>query len=172
MFCNWLSQKEGRKPCYVREAQKGWSRDPAANGYRLVTEAEWEYACRAKTATNFSFGGDERWFGDHGYSASDSRSRTWPVGSKLPNPWGLFDMHGNVAEWCWDRYGEFEGDLVDPHGPPTGVNHVLRGGGINYPGARYCQSGVRMKHAPDVRIVGIGFRIGCTAGTGTKPGSP
>jgi formylglycine-generating enzyme required for sulfatase activity len=127
-FCNARSRLEGLKPCYNEETG---ACDFQANGYRLPTEAEWEYACRAATTGDYSFGSDERQLGNFGWFADNSSAKTHPVGQKRPNPWGLLDMHGNVAEWCQDVYDPAyykASPEKNPCGPADGNEYVLRGG--------------------------------------------
>lgn len=134
---------------------------PAGYVYRLPTEAEWEYSCRAGTTTRFSHGDDPGYtqLGQYGWYSANSGSATHPVGGKLPNPWGLHDMHGNVWEWCYDWYGGFSGgSLTDPVGPVSGSSRVIRGGGW-YIYGRYCRSAYRSDGSPDVRNGYIGFRV-------------
>jgi formylglycine-generating enzyme required for sulfatase activity len=131
-FCNWLSGQEGLKPCYQADARDGWVLSPESVGYRLPTEAEWEFACRAGTTTQFSFGDDPRQMDRHGWCWPIIQKTAQPVAERLPNPFGLYDMHGNVAEWCNDWYVRCDYDglpQIDPHGPPPAVGpHVYRGG--------------------------------------------
>lgn len=128
-YCNERSRAEGLQPCYDEAT---WTCDPAADGYRLPTEAEWEYACRAGTGTRYSFGDDARGLAAYAWFAGNAAGATHPVGRKQPNPWGLYDMHGNVAEWCQDGfdksyYGASPSD--NPRGPdPAGAERVVRGG--------------------------------------------
>src|SRR5262249_8869405 len=113
LFCNWLSSREGRKPCYREGERKDdggkpareltWSCDVDAGGYRLPTEVEWEYACRAGSTSAYSFGNDTRLLPSYAFFNWNSEEHAWAGGQKLPNGWGLFDMHGNVAEWCWHQ---------------------------------------------------------------------
>lgn len=105
------------------------------NGLRpdLPTEAEWEYACRAGSTGKWCFGSDEAHLGDYAWYDSNSGDKTHPVGLKKPNAWGLFDMHGNVWEWCKDWYGSYTAASLDPQGPPSGNRKVIRGGA-------YCNS--------------------------------
>ena len=115
----------------------------AGNVYRLPTEAEWEYACRAGTTTKYSFGDDESEFGDYAWYCDNSDEQTHPVGSKKPNAWGLYDMHGNVLEWCQDWYGDYpSGSVTDPTGPAVGSHRVIRGGSWDRT-AGYCRSAHR-----------------------------
>jgi formylglycine-generating enzyme required for sulfatase activity len=127
-FCNARSRVEGLKPCYNEDTAEC---DFAADGYRLPTEAEWEYACRAGTTTDYSFGNEPRAVGDYAWFGDNSGKKTHSVGQKRPNPWGLFDMHGNVAEWCQDVYDPayYAGSLdKNPRGPADGKEYALRGG--------------------------------------------
>ncbi len=127
-FCNRCSEMEGLTPCYDLST---WECDFEASGYRLPTEAEWEYACRAGTQTAYFFGDNDRQLSKYGWCKPHSLGRTWPVAQKLPNPWGLYDMHGNVWEWCNDYYSKTyysESPRENPRGPESGKKRVLRGG--------------------------------------------
>jgi len=149
-FCQKLSEKEGRK-------------------YRLPTEAEWEYACRAGSQKRYHFGddpaviGEYAWFGNSLYVRSsirgNSRKTTHSVGEKKPNAWGLYDMHGNVWEWCHDWYGGYEQtQMEDPKGPPTGSGRVVRGGSWEG-GVRIQCSATRYSAKPGRRSYDLGFRV-------------
>ena len=117
--------------------------------FRLPTEAEWEYACRAGTTTAFHFGDDPAPLRDHAWYRANSENQTHPVGLKLPNAWGLYDMHGNVWEWCSDLYGEYPaGPVTDPTGAQTGEERVLRGGSWGLPYA-FCRSATRRQSIAD-----------------------
>jgi len=170
-YCNKLSEKEGLTPVYTIDKSRSdtnnhseydnvrwlvtWNRN--ANGYRLPTEAEWEYACRAGTITRFTTGDmisdvlanyDGR-FIYSGYENPNGlfRGKTTDVGSFAPNPWGLYDMYGNVEEWCWDWYGQYP-NLAEsnPIGAFSGMYRVTRGGSFSHPmsgirsSARFCAS--------------------------------
>ncbi len=148
----------------ARERAAG--RLPAGYEYRLPTEAEWEYACRAGTATRFSYGDDLNYtsLGDYAWYSGNSGSQTHPVGKKLPNTWGLYDMHGNVWEWCQDWYGTYPGGSVtDPRGPNTGSNRVGRGGSW-HDGGRYCRTANRGGINPGYRSIDLGFRPALASG--------
>lgn len=168
-FCNLLSEREGLELCYqVKKDVVTWQR--AANGYRLLTEAEWEFACRAGSTTRWSFGDDEGALAEHAWFSGNSSDKPQPVGRKKPNAWGLHDMHGNVYEWCWDRFGlYFEGISRDPKGPREGEGRVLRGGPfIN--GPRTLRSANRFRVLPEVRDVDLGFR--CARGPHRQAPNP
>ena len=123
--------------------------------FDLPTEAQWEYACRAGTTTTYSYGNSAN--GDYMWYTSNSSSKTHPVGSKSANPWGLYDMHGNVAEWCLDWYGAL-GYGTDPKGSSSGSGRVLRGGCWDYV-ADGCTSSVRLDITPSVEHFYLGFRL-------------
>ncbi|MDR2825798.1 MAG: formylglycine-generating enzyme family protein [Deltaproteobacteria bacterium] len=126
--------------------------------YRLPTEAEWEYAARAGTKTTYFFGNSETDLGRYALY-SNPGSTTQPVGQKQPNPWGLYDIYGNVWEWMQDWFGEYPKKAVsDPRGPSSGSYRVNRGGGWNS-NARHCRSAHRSKILPDYRLSNLGFRL-------------
>jgi formylglycine-generating enzyme required for sulfatase activity len=139
--------------------ERAAGRLPVGYEYRLPTEAEWEYGCRAGTTTVFSFGDDESKLGEYGWYNSNSSNTTHPVGEKKPNGWGLYDVHGNVFEWCQDWRGDYPGGSVtDPQGAATGSYRVRRGG-YWYSGAGYCRSEYRNDFdEPGSRSDGVGFR--------------
>ena len=131
----------------------------AGNVYRLPTEAEWEYACRAGTTTMYSFGDDDSELGDYARFRGNSGTKTHPVGSKQPNAWGLYDMHGNVFEWCQDWHGDYpSGAVTDPTGPAVGSSRVIRGGCWLDP-AVICRSAFRSGYEPSIRDYYYGFRV-------------
>jgi formylglycine-generating enzyme required for sulfatase activity len=127
---------------------------------RLPTEAEWEYACRAGTTTAFSFGDADSALGDYAWYGANSGDETHPVGQKKPNAWGLYDMHGNVMEWCADWYKDYpKGAVTDPQGPASGSGRVLRGGSWN-DDPDFCRSAYRYPFdTPDDRAINYGFRV-------------
>ncbi len=143
-FCNARSKAEGLTPCYDLAS---WKCDFAANGYRLPTEAEWEYACRAHSEGDFYFSDLPEQLGDYAWFKSNSRRKHQPVGQKRPNAFGLHDMAGNVREWCHDWYAldyYAHSPAENPPGPAAGDKAVLRGGAFSTTAdsctswARYC----------------------------------
>ncbi len=173
LFCNWLSRCEGRSPCYrrtgaaqpadhVKEAWDVWECDFSSNGYRLLTEAEWEYACKAISETAFSFGGFTERLSD--FAVFCERGVDY-VATKRPNGWGLFDMHGNVCEWCWDpRPTPSEKHKIDPHGLAGSRYRPLRGGTWYFREESQLRSAECLVHDMlNFRDANIGFRIALTA---------
>jgi len=127
--------------------------------YRLPTEAEWEYACRAGTTTAYSFGHDPSQLGEYAWYRGNSDSKTHSVGRLKPNAWGLYDMHGNVFEWVQDWFDDYpSGAVTDPQGPSTGSDRVLRGGSFGY-NQWFVRCAFRYWYYPQNRDGGIGFRV-------------
>jgi formylglycine-generating enzyme required for sulfatase activity len=145
-YCNERSLLEGLKPCY-NEKTTDWDCDYSANGYRLPTEAEWEYACRAGTDQAYDFGSADK-LRQYGWFSENAEQQTHPRGQKKPNAFGIYDLYGNVSEWCEDVYSPTyykESPTADPHGPPNpgkDVKRVIRGGSWKSSPAQ-CQVSVR-----------------------------
>ena len=160
-FCNQLSEREGLKPFYKISGETVQVPDWNGRGYRLPTEAEWEYACRAGTATRYSFGDDETSLGEFCWFLENSDSSTHEVGQKRANGTGLHDMHGNVWEWCWDWYSADyykEPPVDDPRGPSQATYRVVRGGSWDYD-PRGVRSASRVWFTPGARYDILGFRV-------------
>ena len=131
----------------------------AGRVYRLPTEAEWEYACRAGISTAYCFGQDNARLGEYAWYDANSESKPHPVGEKSPNAWGLYDMHGNVLEWCSDWYQNYpRNSVTDPTGPSRGFGRIFRGGSYAAE-ARICRSYERFRDAPSIRYPDLGFRL-------------
>ena len=169
-YCNKRSEQENLNPAYTisgtgKSRTVIWNRD--ANGYRLPTEAEWEYACRAGTTTPFNTGNNittnqANYDGNYPYNNNARgkwQEKTVNVGIFPANAWDLFDMHGNVFEWCWDWYEIYEnGPQTDPAGAETGSYRVLRGGSW-FDNGRYIRSANRNSSSPSLRSHSVGFRL-------------
>jgi len=186
VFCNRLSIMEGLTPAYQINGSTNpddWGTAPTssnetwnaaeiiadATGYRLPTEAQWEYACRAGTTTAFNWGSniinstqanyEARYVDTYNTVAGTYIDRTTEVGSYAPNAWGLHDMHGNVHEWCWDWYGSYaSGSQTDPRGAASGSDRVTRGGSWSNVG-QGLRSAYRGIISPDGRGIALGFRL-------------
>ncbi|ETX01044.1 MAG: hypothetical protein ETSY1_08965 [Candidatus Entotheonella factor] len=160
---------------YDATAYAKWLSEQTGKRYRLPTEAEWEYAARAETSTAYSFGNDASQLQAYAWCGDVALDRTQPVDSLIPNPWGLYHMHGNVWEWVQDRYGQYDLDVsmpitwktvasnattavVNPGGPPSGSLHVFRGGGWDS-GAGSCRSASRNGGVPGYAYLIRGFRL-------------
>ncbi len=157
-LCNTRSRLEGFEPCYDLNT---WQCNFETNGYRLPTEAEWEYACRAATQTAYFFGNDASKLGDYAWFDKNSGGHPQPVAQKQPNPWGLYDMVGNVWQWCNDFYQVDyyqQSPKENPRGPKEGENKVVRGGAWKFSGDN-CRSGYRYNEAPGYVDVCFGYDI-------------
>jgi formylglycine-generating enzyme required for sulfatase activity len=146
-FCNKCSELEGLTPCYDLNT---WECNFEADGYRLPTEAEWEYACRADNEGKYGFGDSAGDLGRYAWFKGNSQGTPHPVGQRRPNGWGLSDMHGNVWQWCNDFYGEdyySESSKENPRGPGAGKMRVLRGGAWDCD-AEKCRAAYRFKEFP------------------------
>ena len=146
-FCNRCSEAEGLDPCYDLET---WACDFAADGYRLPTEAEWEYACRAGSTKRYVFGDGPSALGAHAWTKRNSGGTLHPAGQKGANAWGLRDMLGHVWEWCNDWYAAdyyLGSPKEDPRGPAQGEQRVLRGAAWDVEAAE-CRPAVRKKEFP------------------------
>ena len=176
-FCNKLSKREGLEPVYTITGMEDWDdhieeatvkADWSRNGYRLPTEAEWEYACRAGTTTPFNTGNsitpNQANYNNRNKPYNNNvkrkkRERTTPAGCFAPNTWGLYDMHGNVLEWCWDWYGDYSTQAqANPKGPEDGASRVLRGGSWKH-GGKGLRSACRNRERPDNWYGPYGFRV-------------
>ena len=157
-YCNKRSDLEGLQRCYDLQT---WQCNFAANGYRLPTEAEWEYACRAGAATAYFFGSTPGKLGDYAWFEKNSAGRPHPVGQKKPNSWGLYDICGNVWEWCNDFYQVDYYKVApaqDPQGPATGKTKVVRGGAWRFSDDN-CRCGYRYNENPGYADVCFGYDI-------------
>jgi formylglycine-generating enzyme required for sulfatase activity/Tol biopolymer transport system component len=146
-FCNKASECDGLTPCYDL---KTWVCNVEADGYRLPSEAEWEFACRAGSKVKYCFGDDESQLAQFAWCKPHSLGVTHPVGSKKPNAFGLFDMHGNVWQWCNDFYADSyykQSPRENPRGPADGTKKVLRGGAWDSP-AEQCRAAYRRSETP------------------------
>ena len=179
-YCNARSVREGLVPAYTIAAPLNYlgdhllsavvTWDTTATGYRLPTEAEWEYACRAGTTTAFSNGPisvlycePDPSLTEVGWYCYNSLGQTREIMGKQPNDWGLYDMHGNVSEWCWDAYEKILGfaPVTNPMGHPTNVGRVRRGGGW-YRLAPNCRAAERVTILPGNRFYDMGLRVART----------
>ena len=143
-FCRKLSEKTGK-------------------AFRLPTEAEWEYACRAGTSARYFFGDSDNALAEYAWWHANSEGKTHPVGQKRPNGWGLYDMLGNVMEWCADRYGSYPSEAcVDPQGPDSGSAHVTRGRSYDYGKSEYFRCAVRNSYYDPAFRHRYGFRCAGT----------
>jgi formylglycine-generating enzyme required for sulfatase activity len=161
-FCNALSERQGYRPCYRQRAGR-WVCDWRADGYRLPTEAEWEYACRAGTTTRYAYGDDPALLGRYAWYGESWPGDAHEVAQKLPNAWGLYDMHGNVWEWCWDLYAPYTDKTAkNPRGPSyrrikSPERRVVRGGSFR-DSPVFLRSASRVGVEPEGQLGNLGFR--------------
>ncbi len=160
-FCNQLSQQENLTPVYgQRGGEIFWNRE--ASGYRLPTEAEWEYACRAGSQKRYTNGDLSDDLIRVAWCRYNSTGQTQDVGQRLPNSWGLYDMHGNVWEWCWNWSEKYPTRFaVDPEGPDSGVGRVIRGGSWDN-SLEACRSANHNSAKPGFHGGVLGFRVART----------
>jgi formylglycine-generating enzyme required for sulfatase activity len=171
-YCNWLSAQEGIAKdqwCYETDQQgevvKLRENYLTLTGYRLPTEAEWEYVCRAGAVTSRHYGESEELLGKYGWYFRNSKDRTWPVGSKKPNDLGLFDLHGNVLIWCQESYKDYPAlkddevseDSEDILSIVSTTPHVWRGSSLILP-ASFVRSAFRYRAVPSNRLIFVGIR--------------
>ena len=189
-FCNARSEKEGLTPAYTIDGQNvSWDR--SADGYRLPTEAEWEYACRAGTTTPFYMENspsaeEANYYGHYPYEIEDNyfsqgnlqvqpgeyRQTTVAVGSFAENPNGLYDMHGNVGEWVWDYYGEYPAEeQTDPAGPASGTLRVYRGGWNDFAKNMRCAYRATLEQNQGSFNIGVRLVRNAAPGTGSVSGT-
>ena len=160
-FCNKLSEMENLTPAYgFNGGEIFWNRE--ADGYRLPTEAEWEYSCRSGSLQKFASGNKVSGLRAMAWFRHNSTGGTHEVASRQPNNWGLYDMHGNVWEWCWNWSAAYPARFaVDPEGPPKGSSRVIRGGSWdNMQNA--CRSANHNSAKPDFTAAILGFRLART----------
>lgn len=167
-FCNKLSIAEGRTPCYTingNASPKTWVSDSIVmtktGGYRLPTEAEWEYAARGcGQVIKYAGTSDTALLKNYAWYWPTSESKTHDVATKLPNSIGLYDMSGNVWEWCWDWYDAYNSsDVTNPVGAPRGVWRALRGGGCFYENGPIIWLSLRGSNFPYTKNSAFGFRV-------------
>lgn len=180
-FCNALSAREGLPAAYELDvverdpegaAKRARVRRTGAGGYRLPSEAEWEYACRAGTETPWSFGDDPEALVDHGWFQGQGSTGPQAVGSLAPNPWGLLDMHGNLWEWVEDGFQSGYSGAPAHSGvwnDEVGGGRVLRGGG-SLASADYCRSAYRNRGIAGMKGGAFGFRVVLDPGEAGSPG--
>ncbi len=172
-YCRWLTEQEGiaeDQQCYPDKIGPGMALPAdylSRTGYRLPTEAEWEYACRAGTGTTRFYGDSDAMLAEYGWYTANCEDRLWPVGTRKPNPFGLFDTYGNVMEWCQNLMTTIPaavGDHVvrdDSARSESGASRALRGGGYRYT-ARDTRSAKRFGLSPSASWSGLGFRVART----------
>jgi formylglycine-generating enzyme required for sulfatase activity len=185
-YCRWLNQQMGimePEQWYAAQSQpsrallgwvqlpdaESWPVNQAGHGFRLPTEAEWEVMCRSGTHTPYSFGNDVSLLGRYGWSLENSQNWSHTVAQLRPNLRGLFDVHGNVNEWCHDWYSAYRDSRSDPIGPDRGSDRVHRGGGWNIMGVR-CRSAGRSGYRPSDRHNYLGFRLARILTSCSTPG--